>query len=112
MRKTTMANDATVEELKALLDSGADLELLDVREVFECEIATIGGRNIPLGELPGRVGELDPARPTIVQCKSGGRSAEGVKILQRAGFENVRNLAGGIDAWSDRIDSSVPKYQL
>ncbi len=100
----------TVKEYKQRRDSGEDLFLLDVREPFEYQIAQIGGHLIPLGDLPQRVGELDPQREIVVQCKSGGRSQRAAEFLKRNGFEKVHNLAGGIMAWSNEIDPSVRKY--
>jgi len=102
--------EMTVEELKSRLDHGDDLYILDVREPNEYEIANLGGHLIPLSELPERVSEIDPYREVIVHCKSGGRSARAVKFLQNAGFKKVKNLAGGIDAWAQRIDSRIPRY--
>jgi len=100
----------SVKELKQRLDQGDDLFILDVREPFEYQIAQIGGHLIPLGELQKRVGELDPAREVVVQCKSGGRSQRAAEFLAKNGFAKVHNLAGGIHAWSSEIDPKVPKY--
>ena len=100
----------SVKELKQRLDRGDDLFILDVREPFEYQIAQIGGHLIPLGELQKRVGELDPAREVVVQCKSGGRSQRAAEFLAKNGFAKVHNLAGGIHAWSSEIDPKVPKY--
>src|SRR6516165_6636035 len=97
-------------ELKARLDRGDDLFILDVREPHEYQICNLRGHLIPLGELPRRVNELDSSREIVVHCKTGGRSAKAVAFLQQAGFTKVHNLAGGITAWSDRVDASVPKY--
>ncbi len=99
-----------VEELKQRLDAGENLFLLDVREEHEFEISNIGGRLIPLAELRERVHELDSSREIIALCKMGTRSAKAVQLLRQAGFPNVRNLTGGIHAWSDRVDPSVRKY--
>ncbi|MFM8982350.1 MAG: ThiF family adenylyltransferase, partial [Spartobacteria bacterium] len=103
--------EITVEDLKARLDRKEDFILVDVREPFEWDIARIPGAIlIPLGELPSRLSELDPADDLVIQCKSGGRSANAVQFLQAHGFSKVSNLAGGIHAWSDRIDPTVPRY--
>lgn len=99
-----------VEELKQRLDAGENLFLLDVREEYEYEISNIGGRLIPLAELPKRVHELDSNREIIALCKIGSRSAKAVQLLRQAGFDKVRNLTGGIHAWSDRVDPRVRKY--
>jgi len=103
--------EITVEDLKARMDRKEDFVLVDVREPFEWDIARIPGAIlIPLGELPARLSELDPADDLVIQCKSGGRSANAVQFLQAQGFSKVSNLAGGIHAWSDRIDPTVPRY--
>src|SRR6202522_2895736 len=99
-----------VEELKRRLDAKEDLFALDVREPHEYQICNIGGYLIPLNDLPNRVHELDSSREIVVHCKMGGRSAKAVAFLQQSGFSKVRNLAGGITAWSDRVDPTVPKY--
>ena len=100
----------TPSELKARLDAGGRPELLDVREPWEFELARIeGSKLIPMGELAGRVSELDPARETVVICHHGNRSAYVARALQRAGFTKVFNLEGGVDAYSD-VDGLVPRY--
>ena len=100
-----------VTELKAKIDRGDRFTLIDVREPHEYQIGRIpGSQLIPLGELPKRVNELDPAAEIVVHCKSGVRSAKAVEFLTKAGFTKVSNLAGGITAWSDKVDPSVPKY--
>jgi sulfur-carrier protein adenylyltransferase/sulfurtransferase len=104
------ANDITPEELKRRLDAGEDLFVLDVREPHEYQIANLGGHLIPLNDLPKRVSELDSSREIVAHCKMGGRSAKAVDFLRQAGFKKVRNLAGGIAAWSDKVDPKVPKY--
>jgi adenylyltransferase/sulfurtransferase len=102
--------DMTPEELKQRLDAGDDLFVLDVREPHEYQICNIGGHLIPLNELPKRVGELDSSREIVVHCKMGGRSAKAVDFLKQSGFTRVHNLAGGINAWADRVDRTMPKY--
>jgi molybdopterin/thiamine biosynthesis adenylyltransferase/rhodanese-related sulfurtransferase len=102
--------EITVGELKSKLDNGDDINVLDVREPHEYEFANIGVRLIPLGELPQRLVELDRDENFAIHCKTGARSAKAVKLLQGAGFENVYNVKGGITAWSEEIDPSVPKY--
>ena len=97
-------------ELKARLDRGDDLFILDVREPHEYQICNLGGHLIPLGELSRRVNELDSSREIVAHCRSGKRSAEAVEFLRSAGFRKVLNLKGGILAWSDEVDASVPKY--
>ena len=102
--------EITVGELKGRIGNGDKVSVLDVREPHEYEVANIGARLIPLAELPERLVELDQDETLAVHCKTGGRSARAVKFLQEAGFQNVYNVKGGIDAWSEEIDPSVPKY--
>jgi sulfur-carrier protein adenylyltransferase/sulfurtransferase len=97
-------------ELKQRLDAGDNLFLLDVRDENEYEISNIGGTLIPLAELPERVSELDSSREIITVCKMGPRGARAVQLLRKSGFAKVRNLTGGIHAWSDRVDRTVRKY--
>ncbi len=97
------------EELKRRRTAGEDFTLLDVREPHEYQIANLGGQLIPLNDLPQRVGELDRNKEIVVHCKMGGRSQKAAEFLQQQGFK-VENLAGGITAWSDKVDPSVPKY--
>jgi adenylyltransferase/sulfurtransferase len=99
-----------VEELKRRMDAGEDFDLVDVREPHEFQICNLGGKLIPLNDLPKRVSELDSSREIVVHCKMGGRSAKAVEFLRQAGFGKVQNLAGGISAWSERVDPKVPKY--
>ncbi len=100
----------TVKELKRRKDAGEDLFILDVREPFEYQIAQIGGKLIPLNDVPQRLNEIPREREIIVQCKSGGRSQRVAELLKQQGYPSVVNLAGGILAWSDEIDPAVPKY--
>jgi adenylyltransferase/sulfurtransferase len=102
----------SVQELKRRLDSKEDVFVLDVREPHEVKIVNIGAPLIPLGELPKRVDELAPYkdREIVVHCKSGGRSQKAAQFLKSAGFQYVENLAGGILAWADKIDPTLPKY--
>jgi sulfur-carrier protein adenylyltransferase/sulfurtransferase len=97
-------------ELKQRLDRGDDLFVLDVREPHEYQICNLNGYLIPLGDLPKRVSELDSSREIVAHCRSGKRSADAVDFLRKAGFRKIWNLKGGILAWSDEVDPSVPKY--
>jgi len=106
----TTKRDMTVEEFKQRLDKGDDLFVLDVREPHEYQICNLGGHLIPLNDLPKRVSELDSSREIVVHCKMGGRSAKAVDFLRQSGFSRVHNLAGGINAWAERVDPKVPKY--
>ncbi len=104
--------EITASELKALMDAGTDIQLIDVRQPDEYEFARItGAKLIPLGEVINRMNEIDPARDTVIHCKMGGRSARAIEALQRSGYTGkLRNLAGGITAWSNEVDPSVAKY--
>lgn len=102
--------EITPEELKLRLDAGEDLMVLDVREPGEYQICNLGGQLIPLGDLPTRVRELDADREIVAHCKAGVRGAKAVEFLQRCGFRKVKNLSGGILAWADRVDPTMPKY--
>ena len=99
-----------VEELKQRLDRGDDVFLLDVRDEYEFELSNIGGHLIPLPELPRRYKELNDRQEIVAVCKMGPRGVRAVEFLQRQGFKKVRNLSGGIHAWSDRVDRKVRKY--
>src|SRR5215470_15671581 len=107
---TTDVPAITVEELKRRLDAKEDIFILDVREPHEYDICNINGYLIPVGDLPKRVSELDSSREIIAHCRSGVRSARAVNFLRSAGFKKVYNLTGGILAWADQIDPSMPKY--
>jgi adenylyltransferase/sulfurtransferase len=98
------------EELKRRLDARENVFVLDVREPYEYQICNIHGHLIPLGDLPTRVHELDSSREIVVHCKSGARSAKAVDFLRQSGFKRAKNLTGGILAWAERIDPSLPKY--
>jgi adenylyltransferase/sulfurtransferase len=101
----------TVQELKRKMDTGESLTLVDVREPWEYDIAQIAGSKlIPLGELEERLAELPRDGILVMQCHSGGRSEVGTRLLQEAGFANVYNLEGGIEAWSRDIDPTMPRY--
>jgi len=102
--------DISVEELRALQSGDGEFVLLDVRELHEVEHVNLGGLHIPLGELPSRMVELDRGAHIVVHCKLGGRSAKAVALLREAGFGNAWNLNGGIIAWIERVDPSLPKY--
>jgi adenylyltransferase/sulfurtransferase len=100
----------TVTELKKRIDSGENFVLLDVREPFEYQIANIGGKLIPQNDVPQRLGEIDRDRPVVVHCKAGGRSQRIAEFLKQSGYNDVVNVSGGILAWADQVDPSVPKY--
>jgi molybdopterin/thiamine biosynthesis adenylyltransferase/rhodanese-related sulfurtransferase len=102
----------TVQELKKKIDAKEKIFVLDVREPHEVPIASLGAPLIPVGSLAGRVGEIAAHKndEVIVHCRTGARSQKAALILKEAGFTNVSNLAGGILAWADHIDPSMPKY--
>ncbi len=105
------AAELSVEELQRKRQAGESFLLLDVREPHEYDMARIeGGTLIPLRELPDRLDELERNREIVVYCHSGVRSAHAAQLLRSAGFDKAANLAGGIDAWSARIDPAVPRY--
>lgn len=105
------STDITVRELKDRMDRGEAPTVIDVREPHEHAICRIqGALLIPAGELTQRLGELDPAAEVIVHCKSGGRSSRAVAMLRERGFQNARNLTGGVLAWVTEIDPSQAKY--
>ena len=108
---TTKVPEITPVELKAMMDAHKPFVLIDVREPHEYNICHIkGSKLIPLGEVPRRMNELDSADEIVVHCRSGMRSAQAVELLMKAGFGKIHNLKGGILAWSDQVDPSVPKY--
>jgi sulfur-carrier protein adenylyltransferase/sulfurtransferase len=105
--------EITATELKERLDRGEPLTLVDVREPFEWGIGNLapqGARLIPLGELPDRLGEVDPSDEVVLLCRSGARSANALHFMRAHGYERLLNLKGGILAWSDEVDPSIPKY--
>jgi len=98
-------------EVKAMLDRGDDFVLVDVREPHEYLICSIPTASlIPLGDVTKRASELNPEKLIVMHCKMGGRSAKAVAALKELGFKRVRNMTGGILAWADKVDPSVPKY--
>jgi rhodanese-related sulfurtransferase len=105
-------NEISAVELKAWIDRGVDVQLIDVREPFEAAIANIPNTKlIPLGQIATRSSEIDPSRAAVLLCKVGGRSATAIRRLKEMGFNGeLINLKGGITAWSNDVDRSVPKY--
>lgn len=104
--------EITASELKALMDAGDNIQLIDVRQPDEYAFARIeGSKLIPLGEIMNRMSEIDENLETVIHCKMGGRSARAIQALEQSGFKgNLRNLVGGITAWSNEVDPKVPKY--
>jgi len=113
-KKATYIEEIEVEDVKEALDAGripSEIDLLDIREPFEAEIAKIPqSRVISLAEFSSKMHELDSAREIWLYCKDGARSGKAWKLLHDAGFRKIKNVAGGIDAWSEDIDPSVPRY--
>ncbi len=108
IKKTNVMNTTSVTELKQLLDDNADIQLIDVREVYEYEAANLNGLHIPMGEIPQRYNEISMDKPVIVHCRSGARSANVISFLeQNYGYRNLSNLTGGIMAWAKEVDSSL-----
>jgi adenylyltransferase/sulfurtransferase len=107
-----MIEEISATELKRRLDAGEDIQLIDVRQPDENAFAKIeGAKLIPLGEIIRRMGEIDDTRETVIHCKMGGRSARAIEALKQAGFKGeLKNLKGGITAWSNEVDPKVPKY--
>jgi sulfur-carrier protein adenylyltransferase/sulfurtransferase len=107
-----MVEEISASELKARMDAGEDIQLIDVRQPEEYAFARINGAKlIPLGELMQRMKEIDSDRETVIHCKMGARSARAVMALQQSGFPApLKNLRGGITAWSNEVDPRVPKY--
>jgi adenylyltransferase/sulfurtransferase len=107
-----MIEEISATDLKRRMDAGDDIQLIDVRQPEEWAFAKIdGAKNIPLGELMKRASEIDEKRETVIHCKMGGRSAKAIEILRHLGYEgSLKNLRGGITAWSNEVDPKVPKY--
>ena len=102
--------EITVEELKRKIDAGEDFQLIDVREPFEYEVSNLGGENIPLSGIMIESDKIATDKPVIVQCRSGKRSAAAIMQFQTLGFDNLYNLEGGILAWKEQYDPSMPIY--
>ena len=102
--------EISARDLKARLDRGEEIFILDVREPHEYQICNLNGKLIPLGDLPRRMNELDSSTEMVVHCRSGKRSADAIHFLQKAGFKKLLNLKGGVLAWSDEVDPTMPKY--
>lgn len=111
MRDHFLEFEISPELVNEMLESGEDPILLDIREDWEWEKAHLEGAiHIPLDELSGRVTELDPRSEIIVYCHHGDRSVDGCLVLWEQGFRKIRSLTGGIEAWSELVDPTVPKY--
>ena len=102
--------EITVKEMKRKLDKQEDFQLIDVREEFEYEVSNLNGENIPLGGLLLEVEKIATDKPVIIHCRSGARSAAAVMQLEAQGFTKLYNLKGGIVAWAQEIDPTIPVY--
>jgi rhodanese-related sulfurtransferase len=102
--------EISVLELKSRIDNGDDIQIIDIRETNEYEYCNIGAELIPMGEIMSKIDLIARDKDVILHCKSGGRSSAMVNALMSRGFDNVINLTGGILAWADQIDPSIPKY--
>lgn len=104
--------EITVQDLKKMKEENQEFFLLDVRQQYEKDLVDIGGSLIPLGELGNRIDELNPHKnqEIIIYCRSGARSAEACRALMASGYDNVKNLKGGILKWAQDIDPSLPTY--
>ncbi|RLJ73733.1 rhodanese-like domain-containing protein [Pedobacter alluvionis] len=103
--------EISVQELKEKIDNKEDFQLIDVRETFEYEVSNLEGENIPLGGILIEADKVSKDKPVIIQCRSGKRSAAAVMQLeQQYGFDNLYNLKGGILAWQEAFDPSMPVY--
>jgi sulfur-carrier protein adenylyltransferase/sulfurtransferase len=102
--------EVSVTELNEFRIAGTPHQLIDVREDYEVESVNIGGLWIPMGNIPMEIAQIRKDVPVIIHCKSGMRSANITKYLESQGFDNVSNLKGGIFAWIDQIEPSLPKY--
>ncbi len=105
--------EITATQLKERLDRGEPITIIDVREPHEwqiCNLEAYGSKLIPLGQFTSRMNELNSADEIVVHCKMGGRSAKAYELLKQAGFKKIKNLKGGILAWADQVDKTMPKY--
>ena len=103
--------EKTVLELKAMMDSGEDFQLLDIREPHEYEICNLKAELIPMNEIPDNLDKISKDKPVVIHCRSGSRSGRIIEYLEESqGFTNLYNLKGGILAWADEIDHSMAKY--
>jgi rhodanese-related sulfurtransferase len=106
-----MVHEISAPELKARRDRGENPVVIDVREAWELQLASIPGVvHVPMNQVPARLSELSRDAETIVMCHAGGRSMRVAHFLANQGFTNVANLTGGISAWSELVDATVPQY--
>lgn len=110
-KKSESMKEITVQELKELIDSNADFQLIDVREPHEYDICHLDGILIPMGEVMEKHAEIARDKKVVIHCRSGKRSASVIRALEQShGFDNLYNLEGGVLAWADEIDPEMEKY--
>lgn len=102
--------EITCSELKKMMDAEEDFQLIDVREEYEADIASIGGELIPMGEVMDHLDKISRDKKVVLYCRTGNRSGVITQALEAQGFGNVFNLKGGIHQWADEIDASLSKY--
>lgn len=102
--------EISVAELKAKMDGKEDFQLIDVREANEYEYVNIGGELIPMSDVMGNLEKISKVKDVYIHCKSGGRSGAIVNALSSRGYSNIFNVKGGILAWANEIDNSLPTY--
>ena len=102
--------EITVAELKKLKDENVDVQLIDIREDYELEIAEMGGEHIAMGDVMDNLDKISKTKQVVIHCRTGARSAAICNALEKEGFKNVYNLKGGINAWADEIDETIMKY--
>lgn len=102
--------EITCRELKQMMDTDEDFQLIDVREEYETDIASIGGELMPMGEIMDNTDKIARNKKVVLYCRTGNRSGIIAQALEAQGFDNVYNLKGGIHQWADEIDNSITKY--
>ena len=102
--------EVTCTELKKMMDAEEDFQLIDVREEYEADIASIGGELIPMGEVMENLDKISKDKKVVLYCRTGNRSGVITQALEAQGFTNVFNLKGGIHKWADEIDTAITKY--
>lgn len=102
--------EITALELKTIIDTKIDFQLIDVREEYELEICEMGGEHIPMGDVMDNLDKISKTKQVIIHCKSGARSGAICQALEKIGYNNVYNLKGGILSWANEVDSTKTKY--
>ena len=102
--------EITCTKLKKMMDAKVDFQLVDVREEYETDIASIGGELIPMGDIMDNLNKISKAKKVVLYCRTGNRSGVITQTLEAQGFTNVFNLKGGIHKWAEEIDVAMAKY--